>query len=197
MKCKPWIRHFQPRKFQCFSSQFALHGLRALEFQVRVGPESGQNRVQIRWNCSVELQEEHPREHPDFGEHPAELSPKRGPFSGAPPDPLRCPLRCPLRRPKTPFWGAPWGRVTRGAPSRAQYGVHERGGDTLRGALRDTLRGTLKGALRGGFRGPLGGTLRGALLRDLVLLSPWKGAHFRTFIDFGPEGPKWPPLKKP
>ena len=31
MKCKPWIRHFQPRKFQCFSSQFALHGLRALE----------------------------------------------------------------------------------------------------------------------------------------------------------------------
>ena len=29
MKCKPWIRHFQPRKFQCFSSQFALHGLRA------------------------------------------------------------------------------------------------------------------------------------------------------------------------
>ena len=31
MKCKPWIRHFQPPKFQCFSSQFALHGLRALE----------------------------------------------------------------------------------------------------------------------------------------------------------------------
>ena len=31
MKCKPWIRHFQPRKFQCFSSQFALQGLRALE----------------------------------------------------------------------------------------------------------------------------------------------------------------------
>ena len=31
MKCKPWIRHFQPRKFQCFSSQFALHGLRALD----------------------------------------------------------------------------------------------------------------------------------------------------------------------
>ena len=25
------IRHFQPRKLQCFSSQFALHGLRALE----------------------------------------------------------------------------------------------------------------------------------------------------------------------
>ena len=31
VKCKPWIRHFQPRKFQCFSSQFALHGLCALE----------------------------------------------------------------------------------------------------------------------------------------------------------------------
>ena len=31
MKCKPWIRHFSPPKFQCFSSQFALHGLRALE----------------------------------------------------------------------------------------------------------------------------------------------------------------------
>ena len=26
------IRHFQPRRFQCFSSQFALHGSRALEF---------------------------------------------------------------------------------------------------------------------------------------------------------------------
>ena len=32
MKCKPWIRHFQPRKLQCFSSQFALHGLRALDY---------------------------------------------------------------------------------------------------------------------------------------------------------------------
>ena len=32
MKCKPWIRHFSPPKFHCFSSQFALHGLRALEF---------------------------------------------------------------------------------------------------------------------------------------------------------------------
>ena len=31
VKCKPWIRHFSPPKFQCFSSQFALHGLRALE----------------------------------------------------------------------------------------------------------------------------------------------------------------------
>ena len=31
MKCKPWIRHFSPPKFQCFSSQFALHGLCALE----------------------------------------------------------------------------------------------------------------------------------------------------------------------
>ena len=31
MKCKPSIRHFQPPKFQCFSSQFALHGLRAVE----------------------------------------------------------------------------------------------------------------------------------------------------------------------
>ena len=31
MKCKPWIRHFSPPKFQCVSSQFALHGLRALE----------------------------------------------------------------------------------------------------------------------------------------------------------------------
>ena len=32
MKCKPWIRHVQPPKFQCFSSQFALHGLRALDW---------------------------------------------------------------------------------------------------------------------------------------------------------------------
>ena len=31
MKCKPWIRHFPPPEFQCFSSQCALHGLRALE----------------------------------------------------------------------------------------------------------------------------------------------------------------------
>ena len=30
MKCQPWIRHFPP-KFQCFSSQCALHGLRVLE----------------------------------------------------------------------------------------------------------------------------------------------------------------------
>ena len=26
MKCKPCIRHFQPPKFQCFSSQCGLHG---------------------------------------------------------------------------------------------------------------------------------------------------------------------------
>ena len=31
MKCKPWIRHFLHPKFECFSSQCALHGLRALE----------------------------------------------------------------------------------------------------------------------------------------------------------------------
>ena len=31
MKCKPWIRHSQPPKFQHFSSQCALHGLRTLE----------------------------------------------------------------------------------------------------------------------------------------------------------------------
>ena len=31
MKCKPWIRHFQPPKFQCFRSQCGLHGLRPLE----------------------------------------------------------------------------------------------------------------------------------------------------------------------
>ena len=31
MKCKPWIRHFPAQKFQCLSSQCALHGLRALE----------------------------------------------------------------------------------------------------------------------------------------------------------------------
>ena len=37
MKCKPWIRDFQPRKFQCFSSQFALHGLRALEVRWGLG----------------------------------------------------------------------------------------------------------------------------------------------------------------
>ena len=34
MKCKPWIGHFQHRKFQRFSSQFALHALRALDFLV-------------------------------------------------------------------------------------------------------------------------------------------------------------------
>ena len=33
MKCKPWIRHFQPRNFQCFSSRFAFHGLRALDWR--------------------------------------------------------------------------------------------------------------------------------------------------------------------
>ena len=33
MKCKPWIRHFSPPKFQCFSSQFALHGLRAPDYR--------------------------------------------------------------------------------------------------------------------------------------------------------------------
>ena len=31
MKCKPWMRHFQPPKFQCLSSQCALHGLCACE----------------------------------------------------------------------------------------------------------------------------------------------------------------------
>ena len=68
--------------------------------------------------------------------------------------------------------------MTREAPSRAQYGVHDGGAHLkerlkgrLKGALRGTLRGALRGAVRGGFKGPLGGTLRGAL-RDLVLLSP-------------------------
>ena len=37
MKCKPWIGHFQPRKLQCFSSQFALHGLRALDWPLCEG----------------------------------------------------------------------------------------------------------------------------------------------------------------
>ena len=32
MKCKPRIRHFQPPKLEFFSSQCALHGLRALDF---------------------------------------------------------------------------------------------------------------------------------------------------------------------
>ena len=52
MKCKPWIRHFQPRKFQCFSSQFALHGLRALDklfalvnVQMALGQTAGCPRV--------------------------------------------------------------------------------------------------------------------------------------------------------
>ena len=35
MKCKPWMRHFQPPKFQCFSSPFALHGLRGLEYPAK------------------------------------------------------------------------------------------------------------------------------------------------------------------
>ena len=37
MKCKPWIRHFQPPKFQCFSSQCALHGLHALDVSCIAG----------------------------------------------------------------------------------------------------------------------------------------------------------------
>ena len=47
MKCKPWIRHFQPQKFQCFSStQFALHGLRALEKSLR-------GSVRWVWNLGI------------------------------------------------------------------------------------------------------------------------------------------------
>ena len=68
--------------------------------------------------------------------------------------------------------------MTRGAPSRAQYGVHDGGGGHLKGRFKGHLKGRLKGHLRGrgralkdGFRGPLGGTLRGAL-RDMVLLFP-------------------------
>ena len=37
MKCKPCIRHFQPPKFRCFSSQCALHGLCALEKSSQFG----------------------------------------------------------------------------------------------------------------------------------------------------------------
>ena len=32
MKCKPWMRHIQPPKVQCFGSQCALHGVPALEY---------------------------------------------------------------------------------------------------------------------------------------------------------------------
>ena len=65
--------------------------------------------------------------------------------------------------------------MTRGAPSRAQSGVHD-GGGPLKSALKDTLRGasrgTLRGALRGGFRGPSGGTfLKGCLKGSGVALS--------------------------
>ena len=34
--CDGEIRHFPPQKFQCFSSQSALHGLRALDMCVCV-----------------------------------------------------------------------------------------------------------------------------------------------------------------
>ena len=46
MKCKPRIRHFEPRKFQCFSSQFALHGLRALEERFKTCRESCRERLE-------------------------------------------------------------------------------------------------------------------------------------------------------
>ena len=51
MKCKPWIRHFSPPKFQCFSSQFALHGLRALE--CGHGPGSIDPRFPAAWPFRV------------------------------------------------------------------------------------------------------------------------------------------------
>ena len=63
--------------------------------------------------------------------------------------------------------------MTTGAPSRAQYGVHERGAlRDLKGRLKGHFKGRFKGRLSGS-RGPLEGTLRGAL-RDLVLLSRWE-----------------------
>ena len=38
---------FQPRKFQCLSSQFALHGLRALEEISRLGSWGWKNDLDI------------------------------------------------------------------------------------------------------------------------------------------------------
>ena len=71
MKCKPWIRHFQPRRFQCFSSQFALHGLRALEWNsILTRPENSlanfehqisKKKLRMKrcelceWNCRKEF----------------------------------------------------------------------------------------------------------------------------------------------
>ena len=46
--------------------------------------------------------------------------------------------------------------MTRGAPPRAQYGVHDGGGD-LKGRLKGHLKGRLKGHLKGRFEGRLKG----------------------------------------
>ena len=46
MKCKPWIRHFQPTNIQCFSSQFALHPK---------GPKI-EKKNQSRLKCSISLE---------------------------------------------------------------------------------------------------------------------------------------------
>ena len=54
MKCKPWIRHFSPPEFQCFSSQFALHGLRALENTLTKKGFGTINFYKI--NCAIILQ---------------------------------------------------------------------------------------------------------------------------------------------
>ena len=66
--------------------------------------------------------------------------------------------------------GGARGRVTRGAPSGAQYGVHDKG-RTLRDALRGALRGTSRGAVRGAFKGALGGHLKGRLKGSGAALS--------------------------
>ena len=49
MKCKPWIRHFQPRKLQCFRSQFALHGLRNLELRTTARESTSPSQFPLPW----------------------------------------------------------------------------------------------------------------------------------------------------
>ena len=69
-----WIRalipawptpHFSPPKFECFSSQFALHGLRALEKSSSEGPrhhqssgeEGPRHSLEFRWRCLLHMSE--------------------------------------------------------------------------------------------------------------------------------------------
>ena len=50
MKCKPWIRHFSPPKFHCFRTQFAFHGLRALDHRFSGNGAAGQAELPQQLN---------------------------------------------------------------------------------------------------------------------------------------------------